>query len=274
VSGHLQANNVYETQPAKMAAFEGHYKTGAGDLSLFAIPNSDKQRLDYNLAIPGGLSFLIHEDFTEPVVGLDKFHPKDRPPVAIPFFTYHLMVGLGTLFIALTLLASFFRWRGTLFHKRWLMWIFVFAVLGAVAANQAGWVAAEVGRQPWIVHPPMWDQWNGDGMIETGADGFVQYPKAEVTMPDGSTKQATQGLRTTDGVSQAIHANQVLGSIIMFGLIYLLLGAVWLFVLNNKIQHGPPPLREEAEGEPARRDHGYLDAAAQRATHKESDETS
>jgi cytochrome d ubiquinol oxidase subunit I len=267
VSGHLQANNVYETQPAKLAAFEGQYKTGPGDLSLVGIPNTEKQRLDYNLAIPGGLSFLIHEDFNEPVVGLDKFAKQDRPPVLIPFATYHLMVGLGTFFIVLTLVASFFRWRGTLFQKRWLMWVFVFAVLGAVAANQAGWVAAETGRQPWIVHPPIWQKWNPDGTLQTGADGVVNWPTTTVTMPDGTKKTTITGLRTTEGVSEAIHANQVLGSIIMFGLIYLLLGFVWLFVLNNKIQHGPPPLREGTHGQPEDSTEGYFDSVAERKDH-------
>ena len=63
------------------------------------------------------------------------------------------MVGIGTFFIALTLFASFLRWRGTLFRNRWLMWVFVFSVVLAVAANELGWTSAEVGRQPWVVHP-------------------------------------------------------------------------------------------------------------------------
>ena len=75
--------------------------------------------------------------------------------MGLSFQSYHLMVGLGMFFIAVTLLASFLRWRGTLFQNRWLLWVFVFAVVGAVAANQSGWVAAEVGRQPWIVYPPV-----------------------------------------------------------------------------------------------------------------------
>ena len=255
VSGHFQANNVYETQPAKMAAFEGHFETGPADLSIFGIPNAEEQQLDYNVAIPGGLSFLIHEDFNAEVVGLDQFHPKDRPPLLIPFMSYHLMVGIGTFFIALTLTASFLRWRGTLFRKRWLMWVFVLAIVPAFVANELGWVAAEVGRQPWIVHPPV--QWTESGELVTGPDGYVAY----------DTRQA---LRTTDGVSKAVASQQVLGSIIAFGLIYVLLFAIWVFVLHSKIQQGPEPVEEEEGGEGGRPDHPFLDTAAEVAGHHAS----
>ena len=97
------------------------------------------------------------------------------------------MIGLGTLFIGLTLLACFLLWRGRLFETRWLLWVFVFAVGGAVVANQLGWVAAEVGRQPWIVHPPV--EWTADGDLVRGADGV----RASTT--------SRQGLRTADAVS-------------------------------------------------------------------------
>ena len=100
----------------------------------------------YGLAIPGVLSFLVHDDFRKPVPGLEEFRPEDRPPVGLPFVSYHLMVGLGSLLIALTLLGLFFLCRGTLFEKRWLMGVFVVAVVGPYLANQAGWVATEVGR--------------------------------------------------------------------------------------------------------------------------------
>ncbi|NBC10520.1 MAG: cytochrome ubiquinol oxidase subunit I [Planctomycetes bacterium] len=259
-SGHLQAQNVYQTQPAKLATFEGHYQTGPGDLTLFGIPNPAEGRVDHAVAIPGGLSFLVHDDFSfsEPVVGLDKFAEEDRPPTWIPFITWRLMVGLGTFHIALTLLACFFWWRGTLFDKRWLMAVFVVAFLGAVVANQAGWIAAEVGRQPWIVHPPI--AWHDDGSIVTGADGKVDYDE-------------TLGLRTTDGVSKAIASEQVLGSIIMFGLIYGLLFVVWVVVLNHKIHDGPEEIDEEADlrGERATGGlRGFVAAAIDRAGHRQS----
>jgi len=147
------------------------------------------------------------------------------------------------------------KW-GALFEKRWLLWVFVFAVLGAVAANQLGWVAAEVGRQPWIVHPPI--ARDAAGQPETDRDGYIRYDTAEVVMPDGSLRTTAAGLRTTDAVSEVVTSQQVLASILLFSLIYLLLGALWVFVLNNKIQHGPePPPGEQRDGS-----QGLLDAAS------------
>jgi cytochrome d ubiquinol oxidase subunit I len=208
VSGHFQAHTVSETQPAKLAAFEGQYATGPGDLYLFGVPNSETESVDYGIKVPGGLSFLLYGDFDAPVTGLDQFEEEDRPPVTIPFFSYHIMVGLGFLFVGFTLLAAFFRLRGTLFRKRWMMWSSVFGVVLPYIANQTGWVAAEVGRQPWIVY------------------GY---------------------LRTDEGFSQVVQANQVLFSIIMFAIIYAALFAVWVYVLHNKIMHGPEPVDDMPE---------------------------
>lgn len=251
VSGHFNAEMVYEHQPAKLAAFEGIYETGPGGLSLLGWPDDENQTVRGNVAIPGGLSFLLFQDFDKPVMGLDKFRPEDRPPVLIPFVSYHLMVGIGVFFIALTLGSCVLWWRGALFNHRWLLWVFVLSVLPAVVANQAGWVAAEVGRQPWNVHPPV--EWNGEELV-VGADGYVRYDESVA-------------LRVNESVSRSIRGEQVLGSIVMFGLIYVLLGAVWVFVLNHKIQGGPPPLEEAPEQtEPE----GYLDAAAGYADHRDS----
>jgi cytochrome d ubiquinol oxidase subunit I len=131
------------------------------------------------------------------------------------------------------------------------MWVFVFAVLGAVAANQAGWAAAEVGRQPWIVHPPL--PYDPAGELVLGTDGVVHYDES-------------LGLRTAAALSRAVSGQQVLGSIVLFGLIYALLLAVWILVLNDKIQKGPEPVSDEAPTEPE----GYLSAAALRASHADS----
>jgi cytochrome d ubiquinol oxidase subunit I len=111
------------------------------------------------------------------------------------------MVGLGTLFIALTLYGVWLRRRGTLFHRRWLLWVFVFAVLGPYASNQLGWVLAEVGRQPWTVF---------------------------------------NLLRTSESFSPSVSAGQVLSSLLLFGVVYVGLGLVWIYVMNAKIQAGPP----------------------------------
>ena len=232
VSGHLQADMVYHHQPAKLAAFEGHFETGPADMSLVGWPDAEAEVVRFNLAVPGGLSFLLHWDPAVPVVGLDRFRPEDRPPLLIPFATYHLMIGLGMAFIAVTLLACFLLWRGRLWETRWLLWVFVFAVVGAMVANQVGWVAAEVGRQPWIVHPPV--AWTDGGDLVVGPSGVVEYDEK-------------LGLRTTDAVSPNVTAGQVLGSVIGFGLIYLLLGAVWVFVLDRKIRQGPEPPDKDRE---------------------------
>jgi cytochrome d ubiquinol oxidase subunit I len=253
VSGHEQAQNVYETQPAKLAAFEAHYKTGPADLSILGLPAVDGETVRGNIAIPGGLSLLIHGDAQAEVIGLDRFRPEDRPPVAVSFWSYHLMVGIGTLFVALTALASVLRWRGTLFNKKWLMWAFVAAIVPAIVANEAGWVAAEVGRQPWIVYPSL--ARDAEGRPTVDAEGFYQF-------------DASQGLRTSDGVSRAVAAEQILGSIVMFGAIYALLGVLWIYVLHQKISHGP----DVHEGPPPDRSsrRGALAAAAERPAHDRS----
>jgi cytochrome d ubiquinol oxidase subunit I len=264
-SGHLQARNVYEHQPAKLAAFEGHFQTGRGDLSLFGIPDEKNQTVHANIAIPGGLSFLLHDDFTTDVVGLDKFAPEHQPPVLIPFLTYHIMIALGVFFIVVTLLASLLLWRGKLYEQRWLLWIFVFAVLGAVAANQAGWAAAEVGRQPWIVNPPLLR--DADGKWVENEQGHLQFEMVAqplASSESGAPRMIVAGLRTDEAVSEVIRSEQVLSSIILFGLIYLLLGLVWVFVLNHKIHQGPEPA-PLAPG-----DEGFFEAAAARPAHEQS----
>jgi len=242
LSGHQQGRNVYHYQPAKLAAFEAHFTTGRGDLSIFGLPDEQAGVIRGNVAIPGGLSFLLYDDFSTPVLGLDRIRPEDRPPVLIPFLSYRVMIGLGVGFIALTLLAAILHRRGRLFETRWLLWVFVFAVVGAMVANQAGWAAAEVGRQPWVVQPPVVRGADGEPALD--ADGYVRYETATVTAPDGTTRQVTAGLKTADAVSEAVSGPQVLGSIALFGVIYLLLGALWLVVLNNKIQAGPEPPHE------------------------------
>jgi cytochrome bd ubiquinol oxidase subunit I len=227
LSGHFQARMVAKYQPAKLAALEGHFKTGKADLHLFGVPDPEAGEVKYGVGIPGGLSFLVHDDFNASVPGLDQFRDEDKPPIKVPFISYHLMAGLGGAFIGLTLLGLFFRWRGTLFEKRWLLWIFVFAIFGPYLANQAGWVATEVGRQPFVVYPEHAER------MERGADGMVQMQG---------------GLRTMEGLSstKVVGKEQVIGSIVMFSVMYALLFAVWIYVLNSKIQHGP----EDDEGPP------------------------
>jgi cytochrome d ubiquinol oxidase subunit I len=134
------------------------------------------------------------------VAGLQAFPRQDRPPVSPVFQAYHAMVGIGTVLIGLSLLGAFLWWRGSLFETGWLLWVFVFAVLGPQAANQLGWFTAEVGRQPWIVY----------GL-----------------------------LRTTDAVSPTVTAAHVLASLVMFLMIYLALFMLFIYLLDQKIRSGP-----------------------------------
>jgi cytochrome d ubiquinol oxidase subunit I len=201
VAGHASADGVAENQPAKLAALEGHFEANApADMYLMGWVDKESQQVT-GIPIPGGLSFLLHFDFSEPVTGLNAFPIEDQPPALNAIFQfYHFMVAFGMLMIGLTLYASFQWWRGKLFKQRWLLWVFVFAVLLPNLANQFGWFAAEMGRQPWVVY----------GL-----------------------------LRTSDALSASVQANQVLFSLIMFFLVYALLFALFIYMLNKKIKNGP-----------------------------------
>lgn len=201
LSGHGNATMVSEHQPAKLAAFEGHFETGTNvPLYLFGIPDVEAKKVRYGIGLPGGLSFMLHFRFDGEVKGLDAFPPEDRPPVVVPFAAYHVMIVLGTGFVGLMALVAFFHWRQKLFETRWLLWAIVAAVPGPYVANEAGWVATEVGRQPWIVY----------GL-----------------------------LRTSEAASKTVPGEHIVASIVVFGILYLALFAIWLVVLNDKIQHGP-----------------------------------
>ncbi len=184
-----------------MAALEGHFDTLAvADMYIMGWVNKEKQTVT-GLKVPAGLTFLLHQDFTTPVTGLNAFKEEDRPTALNAIFQfYHIMVAIGMFLIALTLYASYCWWRGTLFQKKWLLWIFVPTVLLPQIANQFGWYAAEMGRQPWVVYGH---------------------------------------LRTSDALSKAVTANQVLFSLIMFTIIYSLLFVLFVYLLNKKIKHGP-----------------------------------
>lgn len=212
-TGHKSAIGVAKNQPAKLAAFEGHYPESApGDLYLFGWVDEKSERVRLGLAVPRMLSFLVHMDPAKPVTGLRAFPPEDRPPVNIVFQSYHAMVGIGMGLIGLTLAGAFFLWKGALWERRWLLWVFVFSVLGPQFANQLGWISAEVGRQPWIV----------------------------------------QGLlRTSEAASAAVSAGQVLASLIMFAMIYALLFALFIFLLDRKIRSGPDFADLQPEGQRA-----------------------
>lgn len=201
VSGHSSADGVAENQPAKLAAMEGHFDSLAvADMYLLGWVDKENQET-VGLGVPGGLSFLLHQDFNEPVKGL-KYFPEDERPsqVNAVFQFYHLMIAIGMFLIGLSVYATYSRWKGTLFKQKWLLWVFVFTVVAPQIANQVGWFAAEMGRQPWVVY----------GL-----------------------------LKTSDALSKVVTANQVLFSLILFSIIYTLLFALFIYLLNKKIKTGP-----------------------------------
>lgn len=180
---------------------EGHFDSLAvADMYLFGWVDKEKQQVT-GVKIPGGLSLLTHWDAKAPVAGLNQFPENERPSAVNAIFQfYHLMVMIGMALIALSAFGVFQWWRGKLFDSRWLLRIFVLAVLLPQIANQVGWYTAEMGRQPWVVY----------GL-----------------------------LRTSDALSKTVTANQVLFSLIMFSLLYALLFVLFIYLLNKKIKHGP-----------------------------------
>jgi cytochrome d ubiquinol oxidase subunit I len=213
LTGHKSAEGVAKNQPAKLAAMEGHFdSSGVADMYLLGWVNK-KDQTTTGIKIPGGLTFLLHQDFKTPVKGLNAFKPEDRPSQVNAIFQfYHIMIAIDMALIGLTLYASWQWKKGKLFNKRWLMVAFVWAVLLPQIANQAGWFAAEMGRQPWVVY---------------------------------------NLLRTSDALSKAVKAEQVITSLILFMLVYATLFFLFIYLLNKKIKHGPvvKPVAIEENGE-------------------------
>ncbi len=207
--GHLQVEVVAEYQPAKLAAIEGHWETGPMNLGLLGWVNTDA-RETYDLSIPGGVGLLLEGDPNHVYTGLNDFPPDEIPdaPNAI-FQFYHIMVACGMAMIGLLLVAAWLQWKGRLDvasfggspkWQRLFGWALVWGVLLPQVANQTGWYAAEMGRQPWVVYGH---------------------------------------LRTSDALSEAVVAEQVLFSLIGFTLIYALLFFLFVYLVNKKIKHGP-----------------------------------
>lgn len=198
--GHKSADGVAKNQPAKLAAMEGHF-SASGPADLYLMGWVDKQnKTTTGIAVPGGLSFLVHGDFDASVPGLDAFALEDTPgQVNAVFQFYHLMVAIGMALIGISLLGMWMWWRNIIYERKWLLWTFVFAAILPQLANQFGWYAAEMGRQPWVVY----------GL-----------------------------LRTSDAFSQMVTAQQVLFSLIMFTLLYTILFLLFVYLLNKKIKHG------------------------------------
>ncbi len=199
--GDLSGKIVARYQPAKLAALEGVYKTEAGvPMYVLGLPNTAEKRVEYAIKIPNMLSFLVWGNFHATIQGLDAFPEQDWPKVPWVFQSYHLMLYMWTAMLISSLLALFFWWRGTLFSKVWFLRVLVASVLFPQIANQAGWMAAEMGRYPWIVY---------------------------------------NLLRISEGLSKSVHSNQIIGSLIMFTLVYFLLFVLFIYMLDHKIKTGP-----------------------------------
>jgi cytochrome d ubiquinol oxidase subunit I len=152
-TGSLHGENVARYQPAKMAAMEGVFETQEGaPLAIIGMPDTEKRQLLDPVLVPRALSYLAYGDFRARVVGLNDI-PQDRqPPVELVYYAYHIMVGLGTIFIAVLAVAAVLLRRGTLYSNRLWLWILMLAMPFPYIANHAGWMVAEVGRQPWVVY--------------------------------------------------------------------------------------------------------------------------
>lgn len=200
-SGSVSADGVAKNQPAKLAAFEGVYKTEKeSPYNLVGFPDAEKQEIWGNIKIPGLLSYLVHGDSKSEVKGLDQYPKKDWPNVPVVFQTYRVMIAMWILMFTLCIFSVFYWARGTLLQQRVLLKCLVIAVFFPQIANQVGWVTAEMGRYPWIVQDL---------------------------------------LRISEGLSKSVTANQVMGSIIMFGVVYLGLFVLFIYLLNEKFKHGP-----------------------------------
>ena len=204
-SGDWKGQLITKYQPVTLAAMEGLFDTTAGaPLVLIGQPDMEKRRLDNAIHIPKMLSFLSYQRWEAEVRGLNEF-PKDQWPDNVPllYYSYHIMVGLGTIFIAIMVVAAFWLWRGWLFKSNWLLWIVMLAFPLPFIANTAGWMTAELGRQPWLVY----------GV-----------------------------LRTEHGHSPLVSSGNVLFTLLGFMGMYTILSLLYIFLMLRRIDHGAAEL--------------------------------
>jgi cytochrome d ubiquinol oxidase subunit I len=199
--GHVHSIQVTETQPEKMAAFEALWETEEGAaFTVFGIPDEKAQKTHLAIKIPNLLSFLIHFDLNAQVLGLNAFPEDERPPVFLPFMSYHLMILLGMLFILLSVIGTYLLWRKKAWSTRWYLRLLLILFPLPLLANEFGWIAAEVGRQPWAVY---------------------------------------KVLRTADAASKGVPAGNILFTIIMFTAVYTLIAVVGTSIIVKFVKAGP-----------------------------------
>ena len=201
-TGDHQAKLVARNQEVALAAMEGRFNSGPmAPITLIGQPNVVERRLDNPIALPGVLSFLAYGTFHADVRGLAAF-PEDTWPTSIEplYYAFHIMAGLGTFFIALMGLATLDSWRGRLEARRALLWTLMLALPFPFIANAAGWMTAEMGRQPWLVY----------GLY-----------------------------RTRDGASDVVSAGNTIFTLIGFCGLYLVLGLLYLYLVGRDVARGP-----------------------------------
>lgn len=199
--GHIHAVQVAETQPAKLAAFEGQFTTCSNaPLTLFGIPDAEKRCINYAVRVPGMLSFLIYGRTSGEVKGLEEFPRDEWPPLLLSFAPFHIMVIIGFYLIGFSGFGILLWKLGKLEKNKLFGWAAVLSMPLPFIANELGWMAAEVGRQPWVVY---------------------------------------NILKTSDAISVSVPASQILFTMITFGLIYALMFAAWLLALRREFRHGP-----------------------------------
>jgi cytochrome d ubiquinol oxidase subunit I len=201
-TGDQQGKNIARMQPPTLAAMEGLFETAQGaPLAILGQPDVENRRLDNPLVVPRALSFLTYQRWDAEVRGLNSFTP-DRWPDNIPllYYSYHIMVGLGTILIGVMALNAFALWRGKLYGSRGLQWMLMLAFPFPYIATIAGWITAEVGRQPWLIYGLM---------------------------------------RTATGYSPRVSAGNTLFTLIGFMGIYTILAMLFLFLVYREIEEGP-----------------------------------
>ena len=201
-TGDGQGKNIARHQPVTLAAMEGLFETKEGaELILIGQPDMEKLQMDNPIHIPRLLSFLTYNRWKAEVKGLDAFPRADWPTnIPLLYYSYHIMVGLGTIFIAIMALAAFILWKHQLESARWLLWILMLSFPFPYIANTAGWMTAELGRQPWLVYGLM---------------------------------------RTAEGISPTVSAGNTLFTLLGFMGMYMLLGLLFLFLVMREVLHGP-----------------------------------
>jgi cytochrome d ubiquinol oxidase subunit I len=201
-TGDGQGKLLAQKQPTTLAAMEALFESSnAAPLVLIGQPDVPQRKIDNPLVLPGMLSFLTYRRWEAEVRGLNAF-PPDTWPDNIPllYYSYHIMVGLGTIFIASMVISAFLLWRGSLFRARWMLWVLLLSLPFPYIANTAGWMTAEIGRQPWLVYGLM---------------------------------------RTADGYSKLVSAGNGLFTLLGFMGMYMVLGILFLFLIRREIENGP-----------------------------------